>query len=185
MVSAADGNADCDIDSLHGPRKHRRTRPGRLMDNHFWIRTGSRLRILMFVLAGRRSRLPGPRGLPCCRSTSASSSASCPSCRASPSAGVPVPARRRRDESAPLSFLLRSRIPLGIGCRKAIPPLAPRVSIRVAFCSLRHSCYGAVRWLMAIVLLAGLLWLIRTYLMPPSPGERAETTEVETSSFSG
>ena len=39
----------------------------------------------------------------------------------------------------------------------------------------------AIRWLMALVLLGGLLWLVRTYLMPASPGERSETTEVETS----
>ena len=39
-----------------------------------------------------------------------------------------------------------------------------------------------VRWLMAIVLLAGLLWLIRTYWTPASAGERSETTEAETTS---
>jgi hypothetical protein len=40
----------------------------------------------------------------------------------------------------------------------------------------------AVRWLMALVLLGGLLWVIRTYLMPASSsGERSGTTEAETS----
>lgn len=39
-----------------------------------------------------------------------------------------------------------------------------------------------VRWLMAMVLLAGMLWLIRMYWTPASPRERSETTEAETSS---
>ena len=158
VVSAADRNADRDVDRLHGAREHRRSRTlRRRWIDHVRLRPRARLRLLVRPAAHAAVRGLASADVAARRSTSASSSGSCwCSSLIVPALDAALPLRRRRAHGH--DHPLGARRPHGVALDDRALRRAAAVSVAAA--DGRGCSQGGIRWLMALIAVVGVAWLL-------------------------
>jgi len=164
---AAHRNAHRHVHRLHGAREHHRRQFEAQMDDHFRVRSRSRIR---FSFALRQTlQFAGSHLLTSLLSFNIGVELGqlLVLVLAHPGARNPVPVRRRRTDrhDHPVWAHHPHRLALDDrACRQVAPVPVPVAGLTAAL------MVSAIRWMMVIVVLAGLLWLVMGVLRHPPGG---------------